>query len=117
MIGASTNRTKFGNKAVRAFLKQGYTVIPINQAEPVVEGLTAYRSVLDVPGQIDLASLYVPPSIGRVVLDEIAKKGIPEVWLNPGADSPDVVERARALQLTPVVACSIRRIGEDPGAL
>jgi hypothetical protein len=51
------------------------------------------------------------------VLDEIAQKGIREVWLNPGADSPDVVERARALQVTPIVACSIRRIGEDPGEL
>ncbi len=117
VVGASTNRNKFGNKAVRAFLNQGYTVIPINQSEPAVEGLTAYRSVLDVPGAIDLASLYVPPAVGLKVLEEVAKKGIPEVWLNPGADSPDVVARARALQLTPVVACSIRRIGEDPGAL
>ncbi len=117
VIGASTNRSKFGNKAVRAFLNRGYTVVPINQTEPIVEGLTAYRSVLDVPGPIDLASLYVPPKVGRVVLDEIAQKGIREVWLNPGTESPDVVERALALQVTPVIGCGIRRIGEDPGEL
>jgi uncharacterized protein len=117
VIGASTNRGKFGNKAVRAFLNQGYTVIPINQTEPSVEGLTAYRSVLDVPGQIDLASFYVAPAVGLRVLDEVAQKGIGEVWLNPGADSPDLVARARALHITPVVACSIRRVGEDPALL
>ncbi len=117
VIGASSNRTKFGNKAVRAFLHQGYTVIPINQSEAEVESLKAYRSVLDVPGEIDLATFYVPPVVGRVVLEEVAQKGVREVWLNPGADSPDLVERARALNMTAVVACSILRIGEDPAAL
>jgi len=117
VIGASSNRRKFGNKAVRAFLNQGYTVIPINQSEAVIEGLTAFRSVLDVPGPIDLATLYVPPSVGRVVLEDVAQKGIPEVWFNPGTDSPDLVERARALSLTAVTGCSILRIGENPGTL
>ena len=117
VIGASSNRRKFGNKAVRAFLNQGYTVIPINQSEAVIEGLTAYRSVLDVPGPIVLATLYVPPSVGRVVLEDVAQKGIPEVWFNPGTDSPDLVERARALSLTAVTGCSILRIGENPGTL
>ena len=64
VIGASRNRDKFGNKAVRAFAKRGYTVIPIHPREREVEGLQAYRSVLDVPGPIDLATLYVP-AIGR----------------------------------------------------
>jgi len=117
VIGASSNRRKFGNKAVRAFLNQGYTVIPINRTEAEIEGLTAYRSVLDVPGPIDLATFYVPPLSGFAVLEEVAQKGIREVWLNPGADSPDLVERARALNITPVVTCSILRIGEQPGAL
>jgi predicted CoA-binding protein len=117
VIGASSNRSKFGNKAVRAFLNQGYTVIPINQREAVIEGLTAYRSVLDVRGPIDLATFYVPPAVGRVILEDVAKKGIPEVWLNPGTDSPDLVERARALSLTAVTGCSILRIGENPGML
>jgi predicted CoA-binding protein len=114
IIGASSDRSKFGNKAVRAFRKQGHTVIPINPREPEVEGLQAYRSVLDVPGPIDMASLYVPSAVGRVVVEEIARKGIPEVWLNPGADDPEVVERARQLNLRPIVACSILGVGEDP---
>jgi predicted CoA-binding protein len=115
VIGASSNRSKFGNKAVRAFLKQGYTVVPINPTEPKIEGLVAYRSVLDVPGPIDLASFYVLPHAGHIVIEEVAAKGIPEVWLNPGADSPDLVARARALNLDAVVTCSIMRIGEQPG--
>ena len=114
VIGASSNRSKFGNRAVRAIRQQGYTVIPINPHETEVEGLKVYASVLDVPGAIDMASMYVPPEIGEQVILEIAQKGIAEVWLNPGAESDELIARARALDIQPIVACSIVAIGENP---
>jgi predicted CoA-binding protein len=107
VIGASCNRSKFGNKALRAFRRQGFTVVPIHPREELVEGERAFASVLDYPGHIDEAALYVPPEIGVGVVDEIARKGIPVVWLNPGADDPAVVARARRLGLEARVACSI----------
>jgi predicted CoA-binding protein len=117
VVGASSNRRKFGNRALRAFRQQGYTVVPINPHETEVEGVKAYASVLDVPGAIDMASIYVPPEIGIQVIDEIARKGIAEVWLNPGAESDALIARARALQIQPIVACSIVAIGENPYAI
>jgi predicted CoA-binding protein len=117
VIGASSNRNKFGNRAVRAFQQQGYTVVPINPHEAVVEGLTAYASVLDVPGAIDMASFYLPPEIGLRVIDDVARKGIPEVWLNPGAESDALIARAKALHIQPIVACSIVAIGQNPYSL
>jgi len=48
------------------------------------------------------------------VMEDLAKKGIPEVWLNPGADGPRVVARARELGLKTIQACSIMAIGESP---
>src|SRR6185436_6658138 len=95
VIGASTDRRKFGNRAVRAFRQQGYTVVPINPHETQVEGLAAYASVLDVPGPIDMASFYVQPEIGEQVIADVARKGITEVWLNPGCDSDELIARAR----------------------
>ena len=117
VIGASNDRRKFGNRAVRAFLQQGYTVIPINPGEREIEGLPAYASVLDVPVAIDMASFYVPPEIGEALLEEMARKKIPEVWLNPGSESDELIARARALSIQPIVACSIVAIGENPYAL
>ncbi len=114
VIGASSDPRKFGNRAVRAFRRQGYTVIPINPHEGEIEGLKTYASVLDVPGPIDMATVYVPPDVAERVMDEIARKQIPEVWLNPGADDDAVIARARALDLKPIVACSIIGIGENP---
>ena len=117
VIGASSNPSKFGNRAVRAYLRQGYTVVPINPNEPEVEGLPTYPTVLDVPGPIDMASFYVPPDIGEQVIEQVARKGIAEVWLNPGAESDELVARARALGIQPIQACSIIAIGQNPYAL
>src|SRR5919106_4318678 len=114
VIGASSDRNKFGNKALRAFAKQGYSVIAINPNEGEVEGYRTYPSVLDVPGHIDMATVYVQPEVGVRVMEELAQKKIPEVWLNPGADDPTVVRRARELGVRTIQACSIMGIGESP---
>ena len=81
VVGASGNRRKFGNKAVRAFLNRGYKVIPINPRGVAIEGLETFTSILDVPGTIDLATVYVQPWIGPAIMDELADKGVVVVEL------------------------------------
>ena len=115
VIGASNDRRKFGNRALRAFRQQGYTVIPINPHETEVEGLRAYGSVLDVPGPIDMATVYVQPGTAKALLDEFERKRIPEIWLNPGADDDDVLAEARRRRLNVIAACSIIGAGKSPG--
>ncbi len=114
VIGASSDRQKFGNKALRAFAHKGYTVIAINPNEPEIEGHKTYPTVMDYPGTIDMATVYVPAAAGVGVMDDLKKKGVPEVWLNPGADEEVVVQRARQLGLNVIQACSIIGIGETP---
>ena len=117
IIGASNDPSKFGNKAVRAYLKRGYDVYPVNPNEKTIEGLACTRSVLDVPVELDRIAVYLPPVIGLEVLDEIATKGAKEVWLNPGAESDEVIQHATELGLQPIVACSILGVGEHPDQL
>jgi uncharacterized protein len=115
VVGASSNRAKFGNKALRAFAQQGYNVIPINPTEREVEGHRAYASVLDVPERIDVATIYVPAAAGVQVMEQLAQLAtVEEIWLNPGADDDIVVARARELGLKTIQACSIIAIGESP---
>jgi predicted CoA-binding protein len=114
VIGASSDRRKFGNKALRAFLRRGYTVLPINPHEKQIEGQTAFASVRDVPGNIELATLYVPPEIGESVIEDLPAKNVQKLWVNPGAGSPRLIARARQLGLEPVQHCSIIAIGESP---
>jgi predicted CoA-binding protein len=114
VVGASSDRRKFGNKALRAFRAEGHTVIPINPNEREVEGLTTYGSVLDVPGAIDMATVYVQPEVAETLLDEFVQKQIPEVWFNPGSDSDAVMDEARKRKLNAIFACSIMAAGRSP---
>lgn len=117
IIGASNDRNKFGNKAVRAFLQQGYTVYPVHITETVVEGLPAYKSILDVPVRPQMVSLYLPPPRTFLVLGDIAQRGCEEVWLNPGTESAEVLREAERLALNVIQACSIVGIGVSPSKL
>ena len=114
VVGASNNRSKFGNKALRAYQAEGYAVIPINPHETEVEGIRTYASVLDVPGAIDMATVYVQPEVGLALLEEFEKKGIPEIWVNPGAESEALLAEARRRRLNVIAACSIIGIGRRP---
>ena len=114
VIGASSSRSKFGNKALRAFKAEGYTVVPVNPNEAEVEGMKTYASVLDVPLAIDMATVYVPPDIGITLLPDFEKKGIPEIWVNPGAESDELLADARRRKLNVIAACSIVGIGRSP---
>jgi hypothetical protein len=117
ILGASSHRDRFSNKAVRAYQSKGYRVFALHPRESVVEGLSVYRSVSEIPEPLEVASFYVRPEVGMQIIEELAPKGIREVYLNPGADSPELYRRAEELGLNPLQACSIRAIGIDPNEL
>ena len=114
IIGASADRAKFGNKAVRAFVQQGYAVYPVNPKEAQIEGLPAFASIADVPGRPNLISVYLPPPVLLKVLPAIAAKGCDEFWLNPGTESDAVLAEAERLGLNVIQACSIVGVGVAP---
>jgi predicted CoA-binding protein len=117
IIGASNNRAKFGNKAVRAYLQKGYTVYPIHPKESQIEGLRVFKTITEVPNRPDRVSIYVPPAILKTILPDIAAKGCDELWFNPGTESDEVLARAAELGLNVVQACSIVAIGINPSQL
>ena len=117
IIGASANRAKYGNKAARAFLQQGYSVYPVNPHETEIEGVRAYPTIKDVPVRPDMISVYLPPETLLKILPEIAAKGCDELWLNPGTESDEVLAEAERLGLNVIQACSIVGVGVSPGRL
>ena len=118
ILGASTDRRKFGNKSVRAHLEQGYDVFPVNPKADRIEGLTAYASLADVPvDRPNRISVYLPPHVGITLLEEMHDKQPSEVWFNPGSESAELLQRAEELGLNVIQACSIVDVGMSPSDL
>lgn len=114
IIGASADPAKYGNKAVRAYLRRGWTVYPVSPRGGEIEGLTVFKSIVDVQRPIDRISMYVAPPVGMAMLNDLAGVGAGEVYFNPGSESDELIEAAREKGLEPIVACSIIEIGERP---
>lgn len=118
ILGASADRTKYGNKAVRAHQQQGYEVYPVNPRGGQIEGLTVYESLGDVPVErLSRISVYLPPAVLLAQLEAIAAKGCDELFFNPGTESPAVLAQAEELGLQPIQACSIVDLGISPHAM
>lgn len=115
ILGASTDRSKYGNKSVRAHVQQGYEVYPVNPKATEIEGLKAYPSLDAIPiARVDRISVYLPPHVGVTLLGEIQRKVPKEVWFNPGSESPEIMARAEQLGIPVVFACSIVDVGVTP---
>lgn len=114
IIGASADPSKYGHKAVRAYLRRGWTVYPVSPRGGEIEGLPVFKSIVDVPRPIGRISMYVPPPVGMAMLNDLAAANAEEIYFNPGSESDELIEAARAKGLNPIVACSIVEIGERP---
>ena len=107
VLGASKDRSKFGNKAVRAYRDRGFEVFPVNPRESEIEGIKVYPSIKDLPKRPNLISVYLPPPILLKLLPDIAQVGCDELWLNPGTESSEVLAAAEGLGLQVIQACSL----------
>lgn len=94
VVGASTNREKYGNKVLRCYLQHGRKAVPVNPKEASVEGVAAVASVKDLPPEVEALSIITPPAVTEQVIEAAIAKGIRHVWMQPGAESPAAIARA-----------------------
>ena len=114
VVGASTDRRKFGNKCVRAYKSAGFRVFPVNLRGQEIEGLQTYPRLDQVPGELDLISVYLPPQVTRDLVSEIARRVSREVWFNPGSADAKILQAAREAGIHVRDGCSIVAIGLSP---
>ena len=95
VVGASTDRQKYGNKVLRCYIDNGYTVYPINPKATEVEGLAAYQSLAALPQLVHGVSVVTPPAITEQFVKEAASLGIAHIWMQPGAESAAAIEECK----------------------
>jgi predicted CoA-binding protein len=96
VVGASSDREKYGNKVLRCYLQHHMEVFPINPRATEIEGLKAYPSLEALPKPIAGISVITPPKITEAVVQEAIRAGVKHIWMQPGADSPDAIRTAEA---------------------
>jgi len=95
VVGASSNRGKYGNKVLRCYLSHSLRAIPVNPKEISIEGIPCVSSVSDLPEEVKSISVITPPHVTEQVVEMAAAKGIEYIWMQPGAESPRAVELCR----------------------
>ncbi len=100
VIGVSSNRLKFGNKVLRAYLQHQLPVYPIHPTETEIEGVACLASLVDLPEDVKSLSIITPPAVTEKLVPEIIKKGIKHVWMQPGAESEAAMSALQAAGIT-----------------
>ncbi len=92
VVGASRHRDKYGNKVLRCFQQNGLQVIPVHPKEKRVEGIVCVASVTELPDNVESISVITPPAVTEKVVEQAVAKGIKNIWMQPGAESPAAVQ-------------------------
>jgi predicted CoA-binding protein len=117
VVGASTDREKYGNKVLRAYLQKGLEVYAVNPRAEQVEGVTSFPDVMSLPDGVQGLSIVTPPKVTEQVVEAAARKGIGKLWMQPGAESAVAVERAGELGLSVISGgpCALVQLGFREG--
>jgi predicted CoA-binding protein len=95
VVGASADRSKYGNRVLRCYQMHGRKVVPVNPKEKEIEGVACVASVRDLPAEVESISVITPPGVTEQVVVEAAAQGIRNIWMQPGAESPRAVALCR----------------------
>ncbi|MCE0723793.1 MULTISPECIES: CoA-binding protein [Legionella] len=95
VIGASSNREKYGNKVLRCYMANGKKVYPVNPKEDSIEGIKVIHSVSELPNDIESISIITPPAVTEKIVEEAIKKGVKNIWMQPGAESNSAIQNCK----------------------
>jgi len=95
VVGASTNREKYGNKLLRCYAQHGHPVVAVNPRAQQIEGLPCYPSLRDVPGPPRAVSIVAPPAFAQSIVDDAVAASVTHLWFQPGAEQEEAIADAR----------------------
>lgn len=100
VVGASSDRSKYGNKVLRCYQQRGRPVYVVHPRERELEGVTCVARIADLPAGVHGLSIITPPPVTEQIVRDAAAAGITRLWMQPGAESPKALELARELGLS-----------------
>ena len=95
VVGVSKNPQKYGYKIFKDLLDNSYNVTGLSRKGGEILGEKIYKSLLELDEKPELVIFVLRPNIGFLVLKQIQKLGISNVWLQPGASSEEMVDYSK----------------------
>ncbi len=102
VAGSFRNETKFAYKIFKALRSKGYEVYPVNPGLDQVDGVKCYKSIKDIPFDIDAVNLVVPPKVSQEMIKDSLERSIKKIWLQPGAEDEAVLEFCQDNNIKPI---------------
>ncbi|TPX42454.1 hypothetical protein SeLEV6574_g05601 [Synchytrium endobioticum] len=93
VVGASADRSKYGNKILRWYIAHDKAVVPVNPKTGVIEAMPAIKSLSELSSpNTTSVSVITPPAVTQQVLQEAVAVGIKNIWLQPGSECTEAIE-------------------------
>jgi predicted CoA-binding protein len=91
LVGASADRSKYGNRILKDLHAAGYTIYPVSLRETEIEGLRAYPTLADLPELPQVVDIVVPPRVTEKIVRQCAELRLSRIWMQPGAESEEAI--------------------------
>ena len=113
VVGASTDRSKYGNKVLRAYLQADRQVYAVHPTANEIEGLPVYPALASIPGIVHGISIITPPPITEKIVAEAGALNIKNLWIQPGAENEQAIALAHSYQMNLIAGgdCLLVAIG------
>jgi predicted CoA-binding protein len=102
VVGVSRSGKKFGNTACAELQRRGYQVFVVHPEAREIDGQRCYPNLTALQGQVDGVLVCVPSTQAEAVMREAVQIGLKNIWLQQGAESPEVLAAAQGLGVMPV---------------
>ncbi len=111
VVGATKKKDKFGYKMFRSLLDNGNIVYPVSPKYDEIDGVKTYKSIKDIPGDIDVVGFIVNPTVGLELIQDVIDLGIKNIWMQPGTRDPKIVKIATDNDINIVFSCVMVELG------
>jgi hypothetical protein len=115
IVGLSTNERRAAHGVADVLQRYGKRIVPVHPKAETVHGEPGYRSLEEIPFEVDVVDVFVNSDLAGAIADEAAAIGAKAVWFQLGVIDEAAYERTHAAGLDMVMdrcpAIEIPRLG------
>ncbi len=109
IVGLSHKPEKDSYKVAKYLLEQGFEVIPVNPIREEILGKRCYKSLLDIPGPVDIADLFLSQDRILGVVKQAIQKMVKAIWMQIGVVDNEAAKLALGQGIKVVMNLCIMR--------